>query len=237
MVEKDQLNQSSGRPLVGMRGGKQTWQLMLLGAIILASGLAMGVGVAMVFLRGAQSPPPPPVDKVAATVAARIAATCDLSEQQADKVREIVARRMEALNTIRNEMAGEVLAEHETMRLEMKEVLTAEQFAKWSSRLDEIQAKSWLRRRPRRPRRPDSGPSHRRPRSDEVGGRRSFERFDADGNGKLTQDEVPPRLWPKLIRMDANKDLAISPDEWKAHSRGPSTRPRGQVTSGPEVGR
>ncbi len=40
-----------------------------------------------------------------------------------------------------------------------------------------------------------------------------FKKFDANGDGKLTQDEVPADLWAKLQAGDANGDGAITADE------------------------
>jgi Ca2+-binding EF-hand superfamily protein len=40
-----------------------------------------------------------------------------------------------------------------------------------------------------------------------------FERSDANQDGKLTQDEVPERLWAFISKADADKDGAVTPEE------------------------
>jgi Ca2+-binding EF-hand superfamily protein len=41
-----------------------------------------------------------------------------------------------------------------------------------------------------------------------------FSRFDRDGDGKLTEGEVPAGLWQRLRDTDANNDGAVTPDEF-----------------------
>ena len=191
-------DKSAGSPLPPVRGRRQVCMLMLLAAVILASGIA-------------------------------IARACDLDARQRERVREAVGERLAAISKIRQEMAEEVVAEHDLLREELQEVLTPAQFAKWSQRMDEARERSWLfgkgRRGDRRSRAggPD-GPGRfrhrpRRPRGVEG----TFRRFDADGDGKLTRQEVPPWLWPRLSNADANSDGAITRDEMESL---PPERPR-----------
>jgi len=43
-----------------------------------------------------------------------------------------------------------------------------------------------------------------------------FERFDKDGSGSLTSDEVPARLWKRISKADADGDGAVTKAELKA---------------------
>ena len=43
-----------------------------------------------------------------------------------------------------------------------------------------------------------------------------FEKFDKNGNGVLTADEVPERLWSKISKCDTNNDGSITKEEMKA---------------------
>jgi len=52
-----------------------------------------------------------------------------------------------------------------------------------------------------------------KPEGDRPGPAAMFKKFDANGDGKLTQDEVPADLWAKLQAGDANGDGAITADE------------------------
>ena len=126
-------------------GPRRSWVLMILGAAMLLSGVALGVGGAMLWLRGDGGRARlGQLDRPAARIAAEIAGTCDLSKRQTRQVREIIARRLEVLREIRQEMVDAVLAEHETLRGEMKEVLDDRQFRRWSRRLREVQERGRL---------------------------------------------------------------------------------------------
>ena len=46
-----------------------------------------------------------------------------------------------------------------------------------------------------------------------------FERWDADNDGKLTQDEVPEGVWNRLSRADADGDGAVTPEELAVMAR------------------
>lgn len=54
-----------------------------------------------------------------------------------------------------------------------------------------------------------------------------FQRLDKNGDGQLTQDEVPERLWERLVQADTDGDGAISKDEAKA-ARKQHMKRRGQ---------
>ena len=43
-----------------------------------------------------------------------------------------------------------------------------------------------------------------------------IERFDADGNGTLSESEMPPRLAPAFNNLDANRDNQVSQEELAA---------------------
>lgn len=45
---------------------------------------------------------------------------------------------------------------------------------------------------------------------------RRFRRIDVNNDDKLTRNELPPRLMPRLGDIDRNKDGAISNDEWSS---------------------
>lgn len=47
-------------------------------------------------------------------------------------------------------------------------------------------------------------------------GHHTFEQLDKDGDGKLVQSEVPDRMWQWLLKLDSNKDNAITKTEFEA---------------------
>ncbi len=47
-------------------------------------------------------------------------------------------------------------------------------------------------------------------------GGKAFAKFDKDGSGTLTSDEVPAKLWTRLVKADSDGDGAVSKAEAKA---------------------
>lgn len=62
------------------------------------------------------------------------------------------------------------------------------------------------------------------PRGPGKGGPPSFETllaaFDANDDGKLSKGEVPPRVWMRLSRADADGDGVVTQQEFDAARRG-----------------
>jgi Ca2+-binding EF-hand superfamily protein len=61
-----------------------------------------------------------------------------------------------------------------------------------------------------------------------------FSRFDRNGDGKLTESEVPAPLWKRLSNMDADNDGAITPAEFgrNRNRRPPADPPMGEHSGG-----
>ncbi len=56
-------------------------------------------------------------------------------------------------------------------------------------------------------------------------GARMFERFDKNGDGRLTVDEVPTPVWEHLKAADLNQDGAITREEIQTARREGKLRP------------
>lgn len=69
-----------------------------------------------------------------------------------------------------------------------------------------------------------AGASAQPPRGPGKGGPPPFDTllkaFDADGDGKLSEDEVPPRVWMRLGKADANDDGVVTKDEFDSYRGG-----------------
>ena len=44
-----------------------------------------------------------------------------------------------------------------------------------------------------------------------------FDRHDKNGDGALTQDEVPAKVWERISQADADGNGAVTKEELKAH--------------------
>ena len=199
---------------------RRTGLVLLLGAVILLSGIALGAGGAMLWLK----PPEPrsrgPGRHSADEIAACVAEQCGLDEEQTATIREVMARRLERLRAIHDDTAERILAEHDSLRQEMKAALTAEQFERWDEHFRGLQKRSPLVRRGRR------GRSRwlRDPKE-------MFRRLDLNKDGKLTQGEVPELTWHRLSRADTDGDGAVTEEELRAF-RGATPGPPGPHSGG-----
>lgn len=195
----------------------RTALVLALGAVVLLSGIALGTGGAMLWLRPSGPRFRGPGRHSAEEITARVAEQCDLDEAQTTTVREIIARRLERLRAIQDDTAERVLAEHDLLRQEMKAALSATQFDRWDKHFRGLQKRSRLFRRGRRGRH-----RSRRPRDTKE----MFRRLDLNKDGKLTKEEVPGSLWRRMSRADADGDGAVTKDELKASRGGSPHAPR-----------
>ena len=123
------------------RPRSRTWPVVLLGLVILICGNVIGAGTAVLWLKQ-YLPPRPPPDRVAPDrIAADLRDRYNLSEEQARKVREIMQRSIEALDTIHRDTQEKAEAEREKVRGEMKTVLTPEQYAQWLAQFEALGAR------------------------------------------------------------------------------------------------
>ena len=118
-----------GKPLPPR--GPRPWVMVLVGLVIVVSGAVIGAGVTVLALRNRLAAPPTPGERTAALIASDLRNRYNLTDEQARQVKEIMATRMEAIEAIRQEMRRKVAAEHEKLRVDMKKVLTPEQFERW----------------------------------------------------------------------------------------------------------
>ena len=116
--------------------GRKVWPMVVLAIVILVSGAAIGSGIMVLVLKDRVVRPPSPGEKAADHIAADMRQRYGLTDEQAGKVREILARRMVALDTIRDDAQVKMAAEHDKLRAEIKAVLNPEQFEKWAAHFD-----------------------------------------------------------------------------------------------------
>jgi len=236
MVDGGETAEASGHLARRTSRQQQTWVTVLLGVVILLSGVAIGLGVGMLWLPKSPSDAHRPPAMVATDIARDMAKEFGLGEEQTARIREIHAKRLEAMDKIRRETVEKVLAEHDTLREQLKAELTPEQFERWDKRFVEAQKRGRFHRRGRGrgpglgrgrggggpgfgPGGPGFGPgreggSHRGP-PDPM---ETFRRLDADRDGRLTPAELrtmPEPLRSRLLEADKNADGTITLDELK----------------------
>ena len=178
-----------------------------------------------------------------------LARELDLSEAQRSKISKIMASHREEREQLMRTLAdecGDGLREHrEKVAEEIRGVLDPEQQQQFDN-LRQKQLERFPLMGPRRgghKGRSGQGRHSRRPQGEgqsSADPARTFSRFDKNGDDKLSEDEVPPRAWRRMLRADADQDGVISQDELTKHrarrrQRGGRTR-GGRKGKGPAAG-
>ncbi len=114
------------------------WLVVLLGLAILICGAVIGSGLVVLSVKDrlVSSPAPSSTAHEAENITAELHSQLHLTDAQAVQVRQIMARSVAVMDTLRQEMRQKVEAEHQRLNAEMKAVLTAEQFALWKAQLE-----------------------------------------------------------------------------------------------------
>ena len=240
------------------------WLTTLLSATILISGVGVGFGSAMAYLSGskeiaAAAEEPQQPTKVAIAITEGLTDKCKLDDQQAGKVREIMARRVKAFYEIRKKAMEEMVAIHRELSNDMRGVMTPDQFKLWEKHNEEARNRSRFRHRPwgRGPHRGDRegrgkyngrGRPYGQSRSRPSGMFDMFKRLDKDNSGELTKDEIEKVRGPFqqfIKKADANGDGKVDrkeydtqlrrhrPSTWPGRSRKPRDRKAPAPSSAP----
>jgi len=115
-----------------VEGGTSTRLHWILGGLILASGIGIGFGVAMLW-RGTQRHLPPKADEIARQLGQKYA----LTNEQVSAVEKIFRVRHLEMGELREKMHEQRKAQIEKLKREIKEVLTAEQYVRWNKDFEE----------------------------------------------------------------------------------------------------
>lgn len=137
------------------------WRQLVLGLVILVSGIAIGASGALVLGKRMWVPPRDPMPR---ELMPRMTERLNLTPQQQKQIGQIVKRRLEAVGEIRAEMRPRIGEQMQLMQSEVAEVLDAQQKAEWRRWFREVQ-----RARP--------GPPPGWPRGGPEGGQRGRDGF------------------------------------------------------------
>jgi len=156
--ETAESNPSPGRKHLSPRR-KQIYMQIIVGLVILFCGLVIGAGGALMQMKDRVVPvgPRPPLDAIVGDIQARY----DLTPEQTKKVEEVFGVQRKAMQTLFDQFGQKVDAEFQKLNVEMKDILSPEQYARW-----EQDFRNRRERGPGRhgPGRPGSGrPGPRRP--------------------------------------------------------------------------
>jgi len=118
--------------------GRRTWPMVVLGLVIVVSGAVIGAGTTVLLLKDRLARPPSPGERSTDRIVEDLRGRYDLTDEQARKVREIMASSMDALEAIHRDAQSRAEASREKLRTEMKKVLTPEQFQRWELQFESL---------------------------------------------------------------------------------------------------
>lgn len=119
---------------------KQTITLTICAAVILLSGIAIGVGATILLAQNRFIDINHP-HKTTDDITKEISKKYNLSSQQTAQVQTLLSDMFEKGKLRRDEMDAQRNADTETMIAQMKLILTDEQFAKWNENFTKLRAK------------------------------------------------------------------------------------------------
>jgi len=138
---------------------KQICLQIIVGMVILFCGIVIGSGAALLHLkdRMIMPGPRPPLNAIVEDIRARY----DLTQEQAVQVEDLFGKRRETLQTLFQEFRRKTEAEFQKLSVEMKKILSPEQYERWERDFKDRRGR-WPGRH--RPERPGPGrPGQRRP--------------------------------------------------------------------------
>lgn len=108
---------------------KQIYLQIVVGIIILACGIVIGSGATFLQLKDRMMipGPRPPLPDIVVDMQSRY----DLTPEQTEKVEEILGKGRETMRTLFEESRQKIEAEFKKISLEMKEILSPEQYEQW----------------------------------------------------------------------------------------------------------
>lgn len=135
-----EFNPESPEPIVPKTSvrKKKRWRAILLGLIILASGVLLGAGVTAVYVHKMvhiiQTPGEAPK-----RITNRLRWKLNLSDQQAERIQAIFVEREKALTAIFHEISPRLREQVKRTREEVSAVLNPDQAKTWNRHFDRMQ--------------------------------------------------------------------------------------------------
>jgi Spy/CpxP family protein refolding chaperone len=116
---------------------------ILMALVIFLGGAACGAAVATVMITRSIHQTMQHPEGWSAHIAARLTSVLNLTEAQTQQVRQIIARRQDALTAIRRDIQPRIEVEVSTLESDINAVLNDEQRVKWRAHVEKFRA-HWL---------------------------------------------------------------------------------------------
>lgn len=122
---------------------RSTLLMVLLGAVILLSGIVIGSGVTLLWLQHRLLYMVHHPEDAPKTIALRLQSKLDLTDEQTKQIEALFRERQKHIQALRREVQPRVVEQLTQAREEVARVLTAEQAKKWQAYFDGMQEK-WM---------------------------------------------------------------------------------------------
>jgi len=121
-------NPSSGTKRLSHRR-KQIYPQIIVGMIILFCGIVIGSGATLLRLkdRVIMHGPRPPLVAIVEDIRARY----DLTQEQTEQAEDVLGKRRETMSVLFEEFREKIEAEFQELSMEMKDILSPEQYERW----------------------------------------------------------------------------------------------------------
>lgn len=118
--------------------GRRTWRLLLAGAIILCSGIAIGVGLGVRLVRASDPGAFLDPDRASVRLVDILAWQLGLDAAQRESILKIFESKRDRIDAARSKIYPEIQGIAEEVRHEVAAVLTRAQAELWNQRFDEL---------------------------------------------------------------------------------------------------
>ncbi len=132
-------NETTDNPAVSHINKAHNWRMAFFGLIILVAGVVIGGSSMLIFAPKKLIQPPPGPEFNSMRMIPPLSRDLDLNPEQAEKIKPILDKHMQNLNTIRIEARSEIGETLKQMNEEIGAILSDEQKQLWQRELDRLQ--------------------------------------------------------------------------------------------------
>jgi len=133
-------NETINNPAVSQINKAHFWRMAFFGLIILVAGLIIGGSSMLIFAPKKLIQPPPGPEFNSLIMIPPLRRELGLDPEQAEKIKPILDKYMQKLNTIRIEARSEIGETLKQMNQEIAAILTDEQQQLWQREIDRLQS-------------------------------------------------------------------------------------------------
>jgi hypothetical protein len=132
-------NETTNNPVISQINKAHFWRMAFFGLVILVAGLIIGGSLMLIFAPMKLIKPPPGPEFDSMRMIPPLRRDLGLDQEQAEKIKPILDKYMQKLNTIRTEARTEIAETLKQMNQETAAILTEEQQQRWQHEIERLQ--------------------------------------------------------------------------------------------------